>query len=395
MRPVEIADEDRAAYHAAASIASNFLITLEAAAERLGASAGARARAARAAGARDGRELGAARPRARADRAGGARRRGHRRPPARRASPRPRPSCCRCSTRWCSATRGARGRRRAGGPAGMNVIRTVAELRAALREPRRAGRTIGLVPDDGRLPRGPPVADAPRPPGLRRGRRVAVRQPDPVQRPGRPRRATRATTSATPALAAELGVDYLFAPAGRGGLPAGLRDHRVGRAGSPRRSRARTAAAAHFDGVTTVVTKLFNMVGPDVAYFGQKDAQQALVIQPARARPRHARSRIEVCPTVREPDGLAMSSRNVHLSPAERARATALHRALARRAGRGRAGERDPGAAARPARSPSWPARRSSPSTSSSSSADTLAPREPDRRRRRSPSSPPASATPD
>ena len=84
---------------------------------------------------------------------------------------------------------------------------------------------------------------------------------------------------------------------------------------------------AHFDGVATVVTKLFNMVGPDVAYFGQKDAQQAIVVG-RLVRDLDIPVRIEVCPTVREPDGLAMSSRNVHLSPAERERATALQRAL-------------------------------------------------------------------
>ncbi len=95
--------------------------------------------------------------------------------------------------------------------------------------------------------------------------------------------------------------------------------------------------------MTTVVTKLFNMVGPDVAYFGQKDAQQALVIR-RLVRDLDMPVRIEVCPTVREPDGLALSSRNAHLSPSDRARATALHRALATVQEAVGAGERDPGA---------------------------------------------------
>jgi pantoate--beta-alanine ligase len=77
----------------------------------------------------------------------------------------------------------------------------------------------------------------------------------------------------------------------------------------------------------TVVTKLFNMVGPDAAYFGQKDAQQALVIHKL-VRDLDMPVRIEVCPTIRDDDGLALSSRNAYLSPAERERAVALSRAL-------------------------------------------------------------------
>jgi len=83
----------------------------------------------------------------------------------------------------------------------------------------------------------------------------------------------------------------------------------------------------HFRGVTTVVTKLFNAVQPDRAYFGQKDAQQALVIR-RMVKDLNMPVRIEICPTVREPDGLAMSSRNIYLNPAERQAATVLSRAL-------------------------------------------------------------------
>ena len=85
--------------------------------------------------------------------------------------------------------------------------------------------------------------------------------------------------------------------------------------------------AGHFDGVATVVTKLFQMIAPDDAYFGQKDAQQVLVIR-RLVRDLDMPVRVVACPIVREADGLAMSSRNVYLDPAARVQATALNRAL-------------------------------------------------------------------
>ncbi len=87
------------------------------------------------------------------------------------------------------------------------------------------------------------------------------------------------------------------------------------------------ARAGHFRGVATVVLKLLNIVEPDVAYFGQKDAQQAAIIT-MMARDLNLPCRIEVCPTVREPDGLAMSSRNAYLDARQRAAAPVIYRAL-------------------------------------------------------------------
>jgi pantoate--beta-alanine ligase len=143
------------------------------------------------------------------------------------------------------------------------------------------------------------------------------------------------------ALAAELGTDVLFAPAADEVYPPGFDTTvEVGGltdvlCGDPRR-RGRD----HFRGVTTVVAKLLNMVGPDVAYFGQKDAQQAIVIRKL-VRDLDMPVRIEVLPTVREPDGLALSSRNAYLDPDERERAVALSRALRAAEAEVRAGRRD------------------------------------------------------
>ena len=85
----------------------------------------------------------------------------------------------------------------------------------------------------------------------------------------------------------------------------------------------------HFRGVTTVVAKLFHIVEPDLAFFGQKDAAQVAIIR-RMVRDLNFPVRIVVCPIVREPDGLAMSSRNAYLDPQQRKRATALYRALMR-----------------------------------------------------------------
>jgi pantoate--beta-alanine ligase len=127
-------------------------------------------------------------------------------------------------------------------------------------------------------------------------------------------------------MAGDAGADILFAPPVSQVYPPGFSSSvEVRGVSAPLEGVVR--GVEHFRGVATVVTKLFNMVRPDVAFFGQKDAQQALLIR-RLVRDLDMPIRVEVCPTVREGDGLAMSSRNVLLTPADRERAPALHRAL-------------------------------------------------------------------
>ena len=125
----------------------------------------------------------------------------------------------------------------------------------------------------------------------------------------------------------EAGVDYMFAPEASDIYPPGFRTW-VNVEGLSERLGREAARPAHFRGVTTtVVLKLLEIVQPRKAYFGRKDAQQARIIR-QMARDLHLDSEIVVCPIVREPDGLAMSSRNAYLKPEERRAAAILFRAL-------------------------------------------------------------------
>jgi pantoate--beta-alanine ligase len=133
------------------------------------------------------------------------------------------------------------------------------------------------------------------------------------------------------------GVDLLFAPLVEEMYPAGSCTLvTVGGMSGRLCGRSRPG---HFRGVTTVVSKLFHIVEPGLAFFGQKDAAQAAIIR-RMARDLNLAVEIVVCPIVREPDGLAMSSRNAYLSPAERRSATVLYRALRRVEELARGGER-------------------------------------------------------
>jgi pantoate--beta-alanine ligase len=214
-------------------------------------------------------------------------------------------------------------------PAAARALRGADELREALAPARREGRTIGLVPTMGFLHEGHVSL-------LRAARAecdvvvmslfVNPTQFGPNEDLDRyPRDEERDLR-----LAGEAGVDLVFAPEAAALYPDGFATAvEVGGGltsvldGDPARR-----GPGHFRGVTTIVAKLLNIVGPDVAYFGQKDAQQAAVIK-RMVRDLDFPVRVAVMPTVREDDGLAMSSRNVYLEPADRARAVALSRALA------------------------------------------------------------------
>jgi pantoate--beta-alanine ligase len=145
-------------------------------------------------------------------------------------------------------------------------------------------------------------------------------------------------------LAAAEGVDVLFAPPGDEVYPDGFATT-VSVTGLTEVLEGDPAGRGpdHFSGVATVVAKLLNMVQPEVAYFGQKDAQQALVIE-RMVRDLDIPVRVAVCPTVREPDGLALSSRNAYLDPDDRVRASALSRALRAAEAKVSAGVLDAGA---------------------------------------------------
>jgi pantoate--beta-alanine ligase len=208
----------------------------------------------------------------------------------------------------------------------MNTVRTIAELRSALAGARRAGDTIGLVPTMGYLHEG--HLSLIRAAREQAGTVVVSLFVNPAQfddasdLDNYPRDEERDAS-----LAATAGADLLFAPPPGEVYPPGFSTQV--RVSGPLTEALEGAhrGAEHFHGVTTVVTKLLNMVTPDVAFFGQKDAQQALVIR-RLAADLDLPTRIVVAPTVREPDGLALSSRNVRLEPADRARALALSAAL-------------------------------------------------------------------
>jgi pantoate--beta-alanine ligase len=220
----------------------------------------------------------------------------------------------------------------------MRTVRTVADVRDAVAQ---APRPVGLVPTMGALHDGHLAL-------VRAAREQCATvvvslfvNPAQFDEEGDlaayPRDEERDT-----ALAAEAGADVLFAPPVAEVYPAGFATT-VSVAGVTEPLEGEIRGRAHFDGVATVVTKLFNMVGPDVAFFGQKDAQQAVVIR-RLVRDLNMPVQVETVATVRERDGLALSSRNVRLAGEDRDRALALSRALQAAERAAGSGERDAGA---------------------------------------------------
>lgn len=206
----------------------------------------------------------------------------------------------------------------------MDLIDTIPALRKALDAERAAGGTVGLVPTMGALHEG----------HLSLVRRAAAECDavvvtvfvNPLQfGPGEDLAAYPRRLDDDAALAEAAGASYVFAPSVEEMFPGGtLTTVHVALVSARREGASRPG---HFDGVATVVAKLFAIAGPCRAYFGEKDHQQYSVVRqlvsdlslPAQLVP---------CPTVREADGLALSSRNAYLSPAERAAAPVLYQAL-------------------------------------------------------------------
>jgi len=206
----------------------------------------------------------------------------------------------------------------------VETIYTVEWMKQAARQARAEGRIVGLVPTMGALHEGhlslvraaqrqcaPVVVSIFVNPTQFGPQEDFSKYPRPIERDR--------------ALLEELHVDCLFAPSAEEIYPAPFRTHvEVGGLSDRYEGRMRPG---HFRGVATVVLKLFEIVQPRFAYFGRKDAQQARVVR-QMISDLNLDAEVVVCPIVREPDGLALSSRNAYLNADDRRRATVLHRAL-------------------------------------------------------------------
>jgi pantoate--beta-alanine ligase len=220
----------------------------------------------------------------------------------------------------------------------VELIRAAADVAETVAERRRSRDDVGLVPTMGALHEGHTAL-------IRRARdeRGVVLVSifvNPLQfGPGEDLQRYPRDETADVALCEELGVDVVWAPSVEEFYPSALalRTPVPGPVGDILEGAERPG---HFVGVLRAVHRLFDVVGPDAAYFGEKDAQQLFLVR-RMARELALPLQIVACPTVREADGLAYSSRNAYLSPEERAQAGCLFLALSEAAQLARAGERD------------------------------------------------------
>jgi pantoate--beta-alanine ligase len=217
-------------------------------------------------------------------------------------------------------------------------ISTVAAMKAACRQVAASGKTLGFVPTMGALHEG--HLSLVRASKARCAVTAASVFVNPLQfAPHEDLEKYPRPLEHDAAMLEALGVEFLFLPAVEEMYPAGAKTHVVVEDLSGKLDGA--SRPTHFRGVTTVVTKLFEIVRPNYAFFGQKDAVQCTVLR-RMVRDLDMDVEIVVCPIVREPDGLAMSSRNIYLSPEQRKGALVLHRALMRAQVAVDRGERDP-----------------------------------------------------
>lgn len=218
----------------------------------------------------------------------------------------------------------------------IRVARSIDEVKRAVRRARSEGKTIGFVPTMGALHAG--HQSLIRRSAVRTGFTVVSIFVNPTQFGPKEDLASYPRPLARDLmLAREAGADLLFVPSVRTVYPEGFSTRVIVDGLSSTLCGA--SRPTHFQGVTTVVTRLFNIVNPDLAFFGRKDAQQAIIIQ----RMVHDLGMpvlVVLCPTVRERDGLAKSSRNVYLTKEQREQAPVLHRALLEARAQIRKGER-------------------------------------------------------
>jgi len=221
----------------------------------------------------------------------------------------------------------------------MLTVHSAAEMTALSREGRRAGKRVGFVPTMGALHQG--HTSLVRAARSRADVVVASIFVNPAQfGPKEDFSRYPRTLEADSALLRAENTDYLFYPSVDEMYPPGASAW-VNVEGICDKLDGRSRPG-HFRGVATVVSKLFHIVQPDLAFFGQKDAAQAAIIRKL-VRDLSFDVEVVVCPIVREPDGLALSSRNVYLTPEQRKQATVLYRSLMRVQNLADQGERDAG----------------------------------------------------